>query len=272
MMALIVITSGKSSPGTTTTVAALTYGWPAPLVLADCDPAGGDLATGWLSPWWLTGKLHPDQGLLSFSTATRHTTTITADLLAPHLQPVPPAPRARLLAGLADPAQAISLQEGGWTRLAQALTALGTMPNGPVDVLVDGGRLTAEAEVPWPVLEAADLVLLAVRPVPRHLHSAQPALTLLRQRIPTERLGLAVCGTGQLGVREAHTVLGIPARLGLPEDPDTAQVFSDGLPAEAKVHRTKLARTAARAASRLHEAGATIRRSHWMPTNTGVAR
>ncbi|GAA2778840.1 hypothetical protein GCM10010452_02920 [Crossiella cryophila] len=271
-MALIVIISGKSSPGTTTTVAALAYGWPAPLVVADCDPAGGDLATGWLSPWWLNGRLHPERGLLSFCTATRHTTSITADLLTPHLQAVPPAPRARLLSGLADPAQAISLQEGGWIRLAHALTALSTVPSGPVDVLADGGRLTAEAEAPWPVLEAADLVLLAVRPVPRHLHSAQPALTLLRQRIPQDRLGLAVCGTGQLGVREAHTVLGIPARLGLPEDPETARVFSDGLHHDKKVRRTTLARTAARAAARLHQAGTTIRLAHWTPTTMGVAR
>ncbi|WP_374205847.1 hypothetical protein [Crossiella sp. S99.2] len=252
-MAVIAIVSGKSAPGASTTAAALAYAWPVPLVLADCDPHGGDLATGWLSPWWLSGRLHTELGVLSFATATRHTTTITADLLTAHLQTVPPAPRARLLAGLADPAQAAALGDGGWQRLAEAFTAVSTNPGGAVDVLADCGRIT-DTTVPWPVLKAADLVLLAVRPVPRHLHSAQPALTALRERIPADRLGLAVCGTSQRGVREVQRLLGVPARLSMPEDAITARVFSDGADRR-RIERTVFARVAQRTALRLHTAG-----------------
>ncbi|GAA2779247.1 hypothetical protein [Crossiella cryophila] len=256
-MAVIAIVSGKSAPGATTTVAALAHAWPAPLVLADCDPHGGDLTTGWLSPWWLLGQLRPELGVLSFATATRHTTTITADLLTSHLQTVPPAPLARLLAGLADPAQATALGDGGWQRLAEAFTAASTSPYGAVDVLADCGRITG-ATVPWPVLEAADLILLAVRPVPRHLHSAQPALLALRERIPADRLGLAVCGTTQLGVREVQRLLGVPARLSMPEDATTASVFSDGADRR-RSERTVFARVAERTALRLHTAGTLAR-------------
>jgi MinD superfamily P-loop ATPase len=45
---MITIVSGKGAPGATTTLAALAAAWPAPVLLADCDPDGGDLAPGWL--------------------------------------------------------------------------------------------------------------------------------------------------------------------------------------------------------------------------------
>ncbi|WHT20216.1 hypothetical protein N8J89_03840 [Crossiella sp. CA-258035] len=255
---MIVLVSGKSAPGATTTVAALAHGWPAPLVLADCDPHGGDLATGWLSTWWLGGWLGLGVGVLSFVTATRHTTTVTADQLTGHLQAVPPAPHARLLAGLADPGQASAVGEAGWRRVAAGLSALAAVPRGGVDVLADCGRLSDGAEVPWPVLEAADLVLLAVRPVPRHIHAAQPALTALRQRIPGERLGLAVCGTSALGVRQLQGLFGVPARVSLPEDAEAARVFSDGA-AHRKIARTLFGRVAARSAQRLRATTTTAR-------------
>ena len=41
---LTVVTSGKAAPGVSTSVWALALSWPRPLLVADCDPAGGDLA------------------------------------------------------------------------------------------------------------------------------------------------------------------------------------------------------------------------------------
>jgi len=42
-MALIAIAADKGSPGVTTTSVALAAVWPRPVLLAECDPSGGDL-------------------------------------------------------------------------------------------------------------------------------------------------------------------------------------------------------------------------------------
>src|SRR6201990_669347 len=42
-MALIAIASDKGAPGVTTAALALAAVWPRPVLLAECDPAGGDL-------------------------------------------------------------------------------------------------------------------------------------------------------------------------------------------------------------------------------------
>ena len=43
-MALIAIASDKGAPGVTTSALALAAVWPRPVLLAECDPSGGDLA------------------------------------------------------------------------------------------------------------------------------------------------------------------------------------------------------------------------------------
>src|SRR5690606_3881210 len=45
---LIVLCSGGHSPGVTTTGLALTLTWPRDILLAECDPAGGSLLSGYL--------------------------------------------------------------------------------------------------------------------------------------------------------------------------------------------------------------------------------
>src|SRR5437764_653763 len=45
---LTVVTSGKAAPGVTTSCWALALSWPRRLLVVDCDPAGGDMAAGWL--------------------------------------------------------------------------------------------------------------------------------------------------------------------------------------------------------------------------------
>ena len=42
-MALIAVAADKGAPGVTTTALALAAVWPRPVLLAECDPAGGDL-------------------------------------------------------------------------------------------------------------------------------------------------------------------------------------------------------------------------------------
>ncbi|MFD8497746.1 hypothetical protein [Amycolatopsis sp. NPDC059657] len=246
-MAMIVLLGGKGAPGATTSAAVLASVWPRSVILADLDPAGGDVAAGWLGQWLVDGWVRADRGVLGFATATRHLPTATLDMLGDHLQVAPPAPHVRLLAGLQNPAQATAIGDPGWRHLAQALTG-----HDETDVLVDAGRFSDQA--PWPLLTAADLVLLIVRPHSRHLLAARSALEVLRARLARGRLGVGVCATTAAGSREVGRVLGAQVGLELPDDPRAAAIFSDGADAGEVPARSALVRTARRAAHRLHAA------------------
>src|SRR4051812_41743049 len=90
---LTVVTSGKAAPGVTTSAWALALSWPRPLLVADCDPAGGDMAAGLLA-----GRIVVDRGLLSWSAAARRdlSPAESADLLTEHAAQVPEQPQVSL--------------------------------------------------------------------------------------------------------------------------------------------------------------------------------
>ena len=68
-MALIAIAADKGAPGVTTACLALSLVWPRPVLLAECDPAGGDLV--YRLPAAGGGQLDPGRGLLSLAVAVR---------------------------------------------------------------------------------------------------------------------------------------------------------------------------------------------------------
>lgn len=247
---MITIVGGKGAPGATTTLAALAAGWPAPVVLADCDPAGGDLATGWLGQWVVDGGLRTDRGVLSYATQTRHATAGEPDELIEHIQVVPPARHVGLLAGLSGPGQHAAVATAGWMRLAAALAAFRTPSGLPADALVDVGRYGPLT--PWPLLLAADLVLLGVRPTQRHVLAARPVLAALAERIVPERLGLAVCATTSAGSRDVQAALGREAGVQAVTDVRAAMVLADGVDGGALPRRSPMLRSVRRAARRLH--------------------
>src|SRR5215475_11096401 len=69
-MALIAVAADKGAPGVTTTSVALAAVWPRPVLLAECDPAGGDLV--YRLPGPDGGLLDRRRGLLSLAVAARH--------------------------------------------------------------------------------------------------------------------------------------------------------------------------------------------------------
>ncbi|GAA5121461.1 hypothetical protein [Haloechinothrix salitolerans] len=250
-MAVIVLLSPKCAPGVSTASAVLAYAWPCPVLLADCDPGGGDLAAGWLGQWLVDGHLTTDRGVLSYATATRHTRAGAADALEPHLQVVPVAPRARLLRGLDGQAQRTALDAASWQRLAHAVRERGATDHS--DVLIDAGRFGGWT--PRPLLNVADLTLLAVRPLARHVLAAAPALAELGRCVEPDRLGIAALATTTAGTRDIRKALGHRVNLELPDDPRTARVFSDGVNAgEPFTLRSSLVRAATTAGTRLHHA------------------
>lgn len=244
---LTVVTSGKAAPGVTTSTWALALSWPRPLLVADCDPAGGDMAPGLLA-----GRLGLDRGLLSWSTAARRGVpgTAAAALLTEHTVQVPERPEVSLLAGFATAAQGASFTAETWERLALALehsaAAVGR------DVLVDAGRLITDRGC-WPVLRAADQVLLAVRPSVRSVHAAQDGAQRLRQELgDLDKAAALVVGDGPYSAGEVARALQLPLAGALPYDRAAAEVLSDGALSSPKtVRRAALMRAASSLAGNL---------------------
>src|SRR5256885_1056147 len=69
-MALIAVAADKGAPGVTTTSVALAAVWPRPVLLAECDPAGGDLV--YRLPSAEGSRLDQRRGLISMAVAARH--------------------------------------------------------------------------------------------------------------------------------------------------------------------------------------------------------
>jgi MinD-like ATPase involved in chromosome partitioning or flagellar assembly len=147
-MALVAVASAKGAPGVTTLAVALAGVHPGPAVVADLDPAGGDLV------WRYSGAggqpLDVGRGLLSLAAVVRHG---PADL-TPHLQTI--AGGLPVLAGVAAPEQLTGLGPV-WPQVAHTLAGLPDLI-----VFADCGRVTAGSPA-LAVIHAADAVLLTVR-------------------------------------------------------------------------------------------------------------
>ncbi|ABS04599.1 MinD/ParA family ATP-binding protein [Kineococcus radiotolerans] len=153
-MALVSLLSAKGSPGVTTTALLSAALWPHPAVLLDADPAGGDVVAR--VPAADGGVLDPDRGLLPLLTSARR--GLSGAQVLEQAQVV--AGGTRVVCGLAGPEQSLAAGPG-WSALATAAAGLGH-GDVPTDVLVDAGRVGAEA-VHLDLLRAADAVVLVTR-------------------------------------------------------------------------------------------------------------
>ena len=149
-MALISIMSAKGAPGATTTSMLLANLWPAPSILVDADPLGGDVA---LRLPGEHGPLDPGQGLMSLLPAARRglepQTVVANAQTALGGQPV--------LAGLPGPEQAVAAAPL-WASLAQAFARV---PG--VDVFADIGQVNSRS-THLAMLESAAALLCVYRP------------------------------------------------------------------------------------------------------------
>jgi MinD-like ATPase involved in chromosome partitioning or flagellar assembly len=142
--------SRSSARSVTTTVNVLGDVWPADVLVADLDPAGGDLA---LRHRDLSGEpLDPERGLLSLAAAARR--GVAQSELEYHVQRIDGG--LDIVAGVARPEQVTGIGPV-WPALAHSLRGSG------VDVLADCGRITPGTPV-MPVMAAADAVVFVVRP------------------------------------------------------------------------------------------------------------
>lgn len=155
-MALIVLAADKGAPGVTTAAVALGAVWPRPVLLAECDQAGGDLV--YRLPREDGGMLNPSRGLLSLAATARR--GLRAEQIFEHTQ--------RLVGGLdmlvgltnAEQAQGLTWLWGPLGRAFAGLTG--------ADVLADCGRLGPRSAVTELLREAGEIVLFT-RPTLEHV-------------------------------------------------------------------------------------------------------
>jgi hypothetical protein len=232
---------GEGAPGVTTSGLALALSWPRPVILAELDPAGGEVLAGYGRAQLSTG------GLAELELAARRGSL--ADQLDAHLLLLNASGSVRLLPGLADAASARLVD---WNRLAAALAS---GKDGGADVLADCGRLRAE-HFPSAVMHRATTVVLVTGSTLRAVRAAAQAVAELRDDAtgrPAELAALVV-GPGQpYGEREIGEALGIPVLGSLPRDAKAAAVLSDGAPAGRLFTQSALLRAARATAARLVE-------------------
>ena len=183
-MSLIVLASDKGSPGVTTTAVALAGVWPRRAVLAECDPAGGDLV--YRTPAESGSPLNPNIGMLSLATTARH--GLSPHQLEQHIQRMHGG--LELVVGLATGDQSAGLA-GLWPSLGRAFDAL---PE--TDVIADCGRVDATGPALDLMATAALVVLVARTSAEQIAHVRDRALSLL-QRVGG---GTATAAGGGLGV------------------------------------------------------------------------
>jgi hypothetical protein len=240
-VALIAIGADKGAPGVTTTAMALTAVWPRPILLAECDPSGGDLVYRFPSAGG--GHLDPRRGVLSLAIAARR--GMPAQQAWEHVQKMQGG--MDLLAGVTNAEQGAGLNTL-WGPIGRLLAGL---PQ--ADVIADCGRIGVDGPV-YDLLAEASLVLLVSRAAIadvirlRDRMSALSAATEHRRR--PARIGVLVLADPKRlnsAIGEVQHVLdqaGGSAKVlgGLPDDPRGAQLFRDGQ--VGKLNKTLLVRTA----------------------------
>jgi hypothetical protein len=241
-VSLYALVSAGGSPGVTTAALALSLGWPGQVILAECDPSGGDILAGLFA-----GHMPARNGLLALAIEAGQSPDAAAAALWPQLIELDDERGRLLLAGISDPRQGTALAPA-WPMLAATLAAQ------PADVIADCGRFDT-AGGPEPVLTVANLVVLVLRPSLRQVSKARPRVEMLTQTLGgSSRMALLLVGEGTHSPREVGRALGIPVTATLPDDAKAAAVLSDGTGSRRGLQARPLIRAAGPAGRALREA------------------
>jgi hypothetical protein len=169
-MTLIAVAADKGAPGVTTASVALAAVWPRPVLLAECDPAGGDLV--YRLPSADGGRLDPGRGLLSLAGLQPHQVWEHTQKLHGGLD---------VLTGVSGAEQGAGL-ELLWGPVGRLLAAV---PQ--ADVIADCGRIGVDGP-PYDLLAQASAVILLSR-------ASLGDVIRLRDRVSA--VGAAVARRGQ---------------------------------------------------------------------------
>jgi len=227
---LIGLLSAGGSPGVTTTALAMGSVWPAPVVVVDADPSGGDVAAA--GGGMVDASL---SNLLELVRLGRHNRL--PQVLDSQIQTMPFG--TPVVVGFGDPGQVGAVS---WSDLAAGLRAVQHR-----DVLVDLGRWGIPF-APAALMRACDVLVMVVRTQTRALRRAERVLPLIRQDLDRANPGnagvdlLVVDDNGSFSAADISRRLRVHVIGELPYDPKAAAVFSDSVPAPRHLDRTPLVR------------------------------
>jgi hypothetical protein len=225
---LYAVCAAKGSPGVSTAAIALGLTWAGPAVVADLDPAGGDLSLRYRDG---EGRpLDPDRGLMSLAAAVRR--GAEGAVVGEHLQAA--EGRLPLLLGVTRPEQVTALGTS-WQHVARSLA---TMPG--QDVLADCGRVLPGSAT-MPVLTQADAILILTRPTMEELYHLRERLRGLTETMRLRDLDAVPVAVAVLAgdrdrdsvpdVRQVIAAAGLPATVvgAFALEPKTAAALRYGL-------------------------------------------
>jgi len=254
---VIAFASAKSSPGVTTTIAALAASWPAHrhLHIVELDPAGGDLVVRF--------ELAPEPGLVTLAATGRR--DLRLDTYLAHTQPLPAS------SGAGGPERRILVAPVAAEQASAALAALRfglptVLGTADADVLVDCGRLDPSSPAHEFAVEA-DLLVVVTRPIVSEIHHLAARLGSLKPRA----VSLLVVGDKPYGVTDVAEVIGATPLGTLPTDDRAAEALTLGHPHALRVlRRSRLLRDARAVAEGLAD-WLGPQRSEGVPAGAGPA-
>jgi len=223
-MSIVALVSAKGSPGVTTAALACTLSWHHRVVLAECDPAGGSVLAGYLG-----GALAGPRGIGELAVGELRDGNLEEAFWSQLVDLDAPKRERLLLPGVVDPVQAGSVIPL-WQRFADFFKDL-DKSQPAYDVMVDCGRLQVVGP-PWPVLRAADIVLIVTAAQLPDLSIARATIRAIERdftdhRVPAGSLRLLLVGNGH-GRSEVSRALRLPVIAHLPHDARTAEVLGHG--------------------------------------------
>jgi hypothetical protein len=202
-MALIAVAADKGAPGVTTASVALAAVWPRPVLLAECDPAGGDIV--YRLPGADGTRLDPRRGLLSLAVAARR--GLHPDQVWEHAQKLHGG--LDVLAGVTSAEQGAGL-DALWNMVGGLLSSI---PQ--ADVIADCGRIGRDGPFYDLLAEAEAIVLITRASVAEvvRLRDRANALGsgLQRRGRPGARVGVVVIAdhkTFRTALAEVRQVIG----------------------------------------------------------------
>ena len=246
-MALIAVAADKGAPGVTTACIALAVVWPRPVLLAECDPAGGDLAC-WL-PAAGGGRLDPGRGLLSLAVAGRR--GIGPGQILDHTQ--------KLSGGLDVLAGVVTAEQGAGLDMlwGPAGAALAQLPG--LDVIADCGRIGADGPH-YDLIASASSVVLVTRDTLAEVVRLRERVAAVTAALASRHRNAPVRVVVVAGHRRFHAAIGEVGRAlgpsgatymlgGLAYDPPSAEALRGEW--GGRLNRSLLIRTARDLAGRL---------------------
>jgi hypothetical protein len=243
-VSLYALVSPGGAAGVTTTALALALTWPGPVIVAECDPAGGAILAGLFA-----GHLRAPRGLLGVAFETGRGVAPLSAAPGGHLAALDGSGSRMLLAGLSDPRQARGLAPA-WPAIARLLASQ------PCDVIADCGRLDAGSAQPVSVITTAAVAVMVIRPTLRQVCAARPRVEMLLELCGgPERLGILLIGDRGHSPAEITKSLGIPVLARMQFDSRTASMLSDGVGRRASLADKPLMRAARAAGPAISKAG-----------------